>query len=238
MARSHGSSLSLLQMITNGEIDKLLEKIEGVKVIPGTGMPSKDDHTERELKTYLKNKGYGPDEIKSFYEWWPNSGPIWDFICKAKLDGKEGLILLEAKSHKGETKEAKKSEPDSKKVVDFDKATTNHQRIEKNITSEFNELDGAYKGYYQIANRIAFASKARKVLRQPVLLVILGFINDKSFDDYYSSCEEWQDDMKACLRTLQLDYLLDTNIDELTDKVGVRIISTPCHEDKRHVPQP
>lgn len=230
MARSRGSSLSLLQMITNGEISNLLERTEGVKVFPDTGVPSKDDQTERELKTYLKNKGYGLEEVECLSKWWPNSGPVWDYICKVKLNGKEGLLLLEAKSHKGETKKARKPAPDPNRVVDFNKATKNHQGIERNITSEFGKLGGAYKGYYQIANRIAFANKARDVLEKPVLLVFLGFIDDKSFDDYYKSCEEWKKDMKACLRKLQLDYLLDTSIDELTDKVGVRIISTPCQQ--------
>lgn len=224
MTRSHGSSPSLLKMIMSGRIDNLLNEMDGVEVIPDTGVPSKEDHIERELKTYLKNKGYGLEEVEYLSKWWPNSGPVWDYICKAKFNEKEGLILLEAKSHKGETKGQKKPTPDPK----LKQSLINHQNIEDNITSEFSELGGAYKGYYQIANRITFANKARKVLRQPVLLVILGFINDKSFNDYYSSCGEWQDDMKACLRTLQLDYLLDTNIDELTDKVGVRIISTPC----------
>ena len=239
MTRSHGSSPSLLQMITSGRIDNLLNEMDGVEIIPDTNVPSKEYQKERELKTYLDNQGYNHEEVECISKWWPSRSPVWDFICKANLNGVEGLILLEAKSHKDETKKARKPAPDLKNVVDFEQATMNHQRIEENINNEFSELGGVYTGYYQIANRVAFANKVRKVLNIPVLLVFLGFINDDDFKkNKWISKMDWDEDMMTYLRTLHLDGLLSTDIDELPEKIGIRTIAMPCHEDKRHVPQP
>lgn len=102
MARSHGSSDWLLKMIRNDEIDSFLETIPGVKVTPKMRAPSKVDQTERELKTYLTEYGFDSEKSASIAEWWPNGGPKWDFICQAKIDGNDGIILVEAKAHHGE----------------------------------------------------------------------------------------------------------------------------------------
>lgn len=201
MTRSHGSSPSLLQMITSGRIDNLLNEMDGVEVIPDTNVPSKDYQKERELKTHLDNQGYNHEEVECISKWWPSRSPVWDFICKANLNGEEGLILLEAKSHKGETKKARKPAPDPKNVFDLEQATMNHQRIEENINKEINELGGVYSGYYQIANRVSFAIKARKVLKKPVLLVFIGYILVNYFgNDNFKSSEDWHDAMTAYLK--------------------------------------
>lgn len=234
MARSHGSSDWLLKMIRNGEIDSLLETIPGVKITPNTGVPSKDDPTERELKTYLKEKGFVSEKITSISKWWPNSGPVWDYVCQAKFNGADGLILLEAKAHKSETNKAKKAEPDRDKVKDLKKAENNHTTIEQNINKELAQLRGVdnvtYEGFYQVANRIAYANKARQVFGMPILLVFLGFIGDKSFKDSWKHADQWKNEILSHLDVLKVANLTEVEMPESTRRPGIIILSKPCAE--------
>lgn len=235
MARTHGSSDSLLRMIKSNDLITFLEKkIEGIKVIEDTGVPTRNESAEKYLETYLKEFMITTEEFNPFKNWWiPNRGnrPTWDYICQATIAGRKGLILLEAKAHKNECNAKRKSKPILSATMSeksFKEKLENHDSIIKCITEELGELGGSYAGYYQIVNRIAYANKAQRELEMPVLLVFLGFIGDKSFGDNWNKPEEWQRDIAKQLRLLNVENLVRVGTPVLSKHPDIRILSEKC----------
>lgn len=213
----YGSRYWLYRLIDNDDdkISSELDQIPGVKVIRGSGVPSKGSQSEKSLEKFLTDAGLITKEHE-FYNWWvqyPGKKPTWDYICRAEIDGKSGLILLEAKAHKGETTKTGKARPVRGKVKDVEQANVNYDQIERNIIDEFRRLGKSYhtegNGYYQIANRIAYASKIHSILGVPVLLVFFGFIGDCHFPDKWENEEIWKADMKSCFKALNITYPLE-----------------------------
>lgn len=162
MARSHGSSDWLLKMIRSDEIDNFLETIPGVKTLPNMRAPSKDDSTERELKTYLKEYGFDSKKTANIAEWWPKSGPKWDYICQAKINGSDGIILVEAKAHRSESggKCSAKSIDSRNRIKSALQAT--HAALAPWQT--YNE-EAWFTKYYQIANRMSLSQTPWNLIR-------------------------------------------------------------------------
>ena len=235
MARTHGSSDWLLRMIRNNDLHAFLEKgIEGIKVIEDTGVPSTKDLSEKQLETYLKDFKMINDAFNPFKGWWiPNRGhrKNWDYICQATIVGHKGLILLEAKAHKSECNAKEKPNPKLSAATSeksFKKKQENHDSITKCITEELGALGGTYAGFYQDANRIAYANKAQRELGVPVLMVFLGFIGDKSFRDGWNKSDEWQSDIRKQLRLLNLENLVGVGAPVLNNRPDIRILSEKC----------
>jgi len=120
---------------------------------------------------------------KEIEGWWfehPSNAntPNWDLACIAEIDGSCGLVLVEAKAHKGELSRVKKT-----KSTGSDKSKENRTKIEKAIKEaskklhklsklEFNlDLDSPY----QLSNRFAWSWKLAN-LNIPIVLMYLGFI--------------------------------------------------------------
>lgn len=119
-------------------------------------------------------------------KWWlahPEKSPKtphWDIACQAKIDGKPGLILVEAKAHAGECKIDGKtlSKSASKESID------NHKHIGAAIASVRAKLNEGTLGgwnikqdsHYQLSNRFAWSWKLAS-MGIPVVLVYLGFTN-------------------------------------------------------------
>ena len=117
------------------------------------------------------------DELRS---WWlassrPNTRtPHWDIACTCTVDGRKGLLLVEAKAHTQELK-----------IEDHVMARgANRKRIaecieEANISlANQTELDWvlSHEHRYQMANRFAWSWKLTE-LGYPVILVYLGFLS-------------------------------------------------------------
>lgn len=220
-SKAYGSKYWLSKMINSGLLVDELEAIPGVKIFSGTGVPSKEKPSEKSLEKFLVDEGIiGKDH--PLYSWWathPAKKATWDYICLAEIQGIQGIILLEAKAHKGETSKSGKAPPVQGKVTHYDQAVRNHMQIEMNIKDEFNRLGKCYQasinGYYQIANRIAYSSKAHAALGMPVLLVFFGFIGDAHFKDFWTNETVWQNDINACLNALDLPDAMNGEITEI-----------------------
>ena len=231
--KKYGSKYWLNKLIENDSLNKELERIDGIRVIKGTGVPFLGNQAEKSLEKYLEDYGIINKE-NPFHGWWvdhPGKQPTWDYICQARISGREGLILLEAKAHRNETSKPKKPKPqknESTSDYSFEKRQRNHRKIESNITSQISVLGGDYSGYYQVANRIAYTIKAREVLGRPVLLVFLGFINmDSHFTDRFMTQSDWESKMSEILKSLKLLHLTNTPIQDLSSSPGLRIMSYP-----------
>lgn len=131
----------------------------------------------------IKTKSY--EAFKEEIErWWlkhPDNAntPNWDIACIAEIDGSCGLVLVEAKAHKGELSRGKKS-----KSTGSDKSGENRTRIGEAIEVASSELHESSKlefnlsldSPYQLSNRFAWSWKLAN-LNIPIILVYLGFIN-------------------------------------------------------------
>ena len=124
-----------------------------------------------------------PTVQKQLLDWWlevvPRANtPNWDVASTCKIEGKKGLLLVEAKAHSEEllaTGKKKPSTPNGRK---------NHQRIGAAINQANTGLGLATGGSwglsrddrYQLANRFAWSWKL-VMLGVPVVMIYLGFLN-------------------------------------------------------------
>ena len=124
------------------------------------------------------------DKRKKLIKWWlgtyetEKQTPNWDFVCTAKIDGKDGLILVEAKAHRGEFyyKNSCGAGEESRKAIShaLDKA-------QELLENGFPEMSFDMDYSYQLSNRIAWSVKLAEN-GIPVVLIYLGFLNCPEMD--------------------------------------------------------
>lgn len=122
-------------------------------------------------------------ERRELMEWWlevagPTSWtPLWDVAGTCSIEGRDGLILVEAKAHSNELSTSGKQKPRS------ENGRKNHERIGSAIAQANVELRRAAGGSwalsrdnrYQLSNRFAWSWKLAS-LGVPVILIYLGFL--------------------------------------------------------------
>lgn len=104
--------------------------------------------------------------------------PNWDIACIAKIGGRDGLVLVEAKAHKAElSRETKrydktnsKSKENHKKIIGAIEKTSQELRVKTDLNFNLSE-----QSPYQLSNRFAWSwFLAQNGI--PVALVYLGFL--------------------------------------------------------------
>ncbi len=178
------------------------------------GIKAKEEGT---LTTFLK-KHFDPKTGEDILSWWIKYGtvsPNWDFISTCTIDGKKGLLLVEAKAHKSELNKSRKAlKKDASKNSNF-----NHDRIKKAI-DEANiainkEVDGvciSIDKCYQLSNRVAHAWwLADKGI--PVVLLYLGFLNCDDMENskrrLFKKDEDWQSAFIEYAKLVGVDKIMD-----------------------------
>ena len=175
-------------------------EIGGMDVCRPRSTEEPDEYT---LRTFLQNTRLVDWYAHAKFDaWWvpeEYKNPTWDLLCTARVEGKRGLVLVEAKAHLSELKE------DGKELASGASAQSqaNHNRIAECIADASHALDAALPGtvnlsvnsHYQLANRIASAWKLASC-GLPVVLLYLGFTGDTYFEDYFRTDEEWQKTMQ------------------------------------------
>lgn len=162
----------------------------GAKLLPSAKwMPySSTEQGRREARLMLDDGFISELRQSALRAWWLGNGdprgnePNWDLVATAVWpDGREGLVLVDAKAHVNELSEAGKEPPPK----DAPRRQENHQSIGAAIKEAQAGLGGAAAGikisrdrHYQLSNRIAFAWKLAR-LGTPVALVHLGFCGDR-----------------------------------------------------------
>ena len=149
-----------------------------------------------------------PTEIsEALKEWWlavPRGAntPNWDIASTCKIEGQQGLLLVEAKAHDKELLEASAG----KSVGWSDGSKGNHERIGRCI-DEASSAMGAEAGsiwgisrdsHYQLSNRFAWSWKLTQ-LGYPVVLMYLGFLNADEMQDRGEPFRT-HDDWRGCVR--------------------------------------
>jgi hypothetical protein len=125
--------------------------------------------------------------------------PNWDIASTATIEGRPGLILVEAKAHSGELKVHGKR-PGNK---------DNEEKIGVAIQQANAALNATLSGWalskdshYQLANRFAWSWKIAS-LGVPVILVYLGFLCAREMDDQgepFADADAWKSFVKEYSR--------------------------------------
>ena len=120
-----------------------------------------------------------PQDCEALGDWWlavqsdDSKTPNWDIACTCTVDGRKGLLLVEAKAHTQELKVKDKVEGSPRNCARIAKCIA-----EANAAlADWTDLNWAlsHEHRYQMANRFAWSWKLTK-LGYPVVLVYLGFL--------------------------------------------------------------
>lgn len=140
----------------------------------------------------------GREDRELLTDWWlavkPHANtPNWDVVSTCRIDGKDGLILVEAKAYRSELSTAGKKEPTT------EHGWKNHVRIEaaiKDANVGISTLGSgwalSHNKHYQLCNRFAWSWKLAS-MSIPVVLVYLGFLNVDEMTRPFLSAGAWRD---------------------------------------------
>jgi hypothetical protein len=157
---------------------------------------------EARLETFGPKWMSGMGVWEQLRKWWLKhergaNTPNWDIALGCELEGKAGLILVEAKAHKNELKtdgkvpepgvSANSQENHAQIVAAIDEACVGLRHLEDSVTI-------SCSSHYQLANRLAFTWKLA-TLGVPTVLVYLGFYGDTGIRDVgppFESDVDWR----------------------------------------------
>jgi hypothetical protein len=164
--------------------------------------------------TLLDNDDFlSPDKRKELITWWLDKSrganlPNWDIASTCTIEGKRGLLLIEAKAHDKELSVAGKA---LSKTIN---GQLNHIHINAAIEQANYGLNTALSGWalsrdshYQLSNRFAWTWKLAD-MGVPVILVYLGFLNAVEMSDQgqpFESRQNWE----SCIRNHAKSFVPD-----------------------------
>lgn len=157
---------------------------------------------EARLETFGPEIIPNPQTWTNLRKWWlvherGSNTPNWDIAAGCEIEGKAGVVLVEAKANVPELSVLGKPVDPRASTA----STENHERIAVAITeacSALRQLGAATTigrdSHYQLSNRVAFAWKLA-TLGIPTVLVYLGFIGDDGIADAgvpFSDIAHWE----------------------------------------------
>lgn len=153
-----------------------------------------------EVKLGKRNKLVTASERIELNDWWlgrktessrDKDTPNWDIACGAKINSKDGLILVEAKAHKDELwkKDDKSGADPLGSLIHIDNAL---QEASAALNNHVSGWKLSHNEHYQISNRFAWSWKLAS-MNIPVILIYLGFLNahDMKSSLTFESSEDW-----------------------------------------------
>ena len=161
---------------------------------------SREINKEWEIEPFCLAHCAGWFDASKITDWWlPKQearirGATWDLLSTCAVNGRRGLLLVEAKAHEGELGRKGKAMPSGSLQSDL-----NDRQIRSRLSEVTKGLRAGGRlnvklnadSHYQLANRIAWAWKLAEV-GMPVILLYLGFLGDTYFKDYLRDRDHWQ----------------------------------------------
>ena len=135
---------------------------------------------------------------KNLMSWWlkkynnQTQTPNWDIASSCSIDGKPGLILVEAKAHYKEPDFKGKGIGNAENHIQIGRAINEANESLKDFCQSWNLTRDSH---YQLCNRFAWAWKAAD-LGVPVILVYLGFLNCNEMKQPFKNAREWAECFK------------------------------------------
>ncbi|MEO7276326.1 MAG: hypothetical protein ABIX28_20235 [Vicinamibacterales bacterium] len=145
---------------------------------------------EARLETFGPEALPGHAAWATLRKWWlahelGANTPNWDIAATCEIEGRPGLLLVEAKANVPELSRAGKTIDSAASAASIE----NHQRIGLAIDEACTWLRSvsvstaiSRDSHYQLSNRVAFAWKLAS-LGIPTVLVYLGFLGDRGITD-------------------------------------------------------
>ena len=183
------------------------------------------DTLAREARFHEPNCLVSPEVRLQLLTWWlavtrRANTPNWDIASTCRIEGKPGLILVEAKAYREELAERDES----------GSVGLNRERIGQAIAEANNALQAATGNtwalsrdcHYQLSNRFAWSWKLAS-LGVPVVLIYFGFLNAHDMADrgtLFQSEADWECAVKDYSRGI----VDETCWGERLDVAGVLLI--------------
>ncbi|MGL2999426.1 hypothetical protein [Flavobacterium sp. RSSB_23] len=224
-----GSKYAILKMVESSSflniLNGLLKKSGATVTTYDNWMPKSIRYDkEAELNDFLKYN-FNPELATAITEWWlykDATTPNWDLISTCTINGKRGIVLVEAKAHSYELENESKGKPYDINTKS-DGTKENQKQIGKAIEQANIEINKKFSGVaisrdncYQLSNRIAHAWwLANQGI--PVVLMYLGFQDVQDMNDgknrLFTTDKDWQDCFKIHAKQVGVDKIIDKNVD-------------------------
>jgi hypothetical protein len=157
-----------------------------------------------------------PEHREQVTDWWlavrkGANTPNWDIAATAAIEGRDGLVLIEAKAHSRELMQTPLGAGNEQ----------NRKRIRAAVQEAdraLNEMDAGWAlscdSHYQLANRFAWAWKLAS-LGIPVVVVYLGFLNaaEMKEDGPFTTPDAWDQAVRAYARGIVPEDVWERNLD-------------------------
>ena len=206
--------------------------LDGVEVSPSDnwmpyGKPNKkeggswDKTPAAEARLDKSNCLVYPELRDKLRDWWlchRGNTPNWDIASTCTIQGKRGLILIEAKAHETELTGATNCGSTNPENIERIRDAISQANRSLQAKTE-NDWHLSTRRHYQLSNRFAWSWKLAS-LGVPVVLVYLGFLNaqDMACDSpTFKSKEDWKRVLKkycegkidnACWETLYISTII------------------------------
>ena len=162
---------------------------------------------------------------KKIVSWWlhvDTTTPNWDLVSTCTIDGKRGILLIEAKAHEKELNEESHGKRLDKKEASED-TIRNHIKIGEaineahaGIKTQFPEISISRDNCYQLSNRVAHAWWLA-IQGIPVVLMYLGILKCQNMNDGKNNLLNSPEDWKDCFLNHAKQVGVDSIIDEWVD---------------------
>lgn len=224
MKNMKGSQSAMIELINSDDfLDKLKEIVDDDSIEFSKNEKfkpiSKEKPKEGELKDFLINTEWS-ELANNIGNWWLGiqkanlRTPNWDFISTCTINGKKGLLLIEAKAHWNELTNDHCSS-NSKNNREKIETAINQAKDDINNKNIVPPISISIDNYYQLSNRIAhswwLASQG-----VPVILLYLGFLNCSDMQDnvkVFTSDLDWKNCFNQYSSKVGIDNLIGKSID-------------------------
>lgn len=178
-----------------------------------------------------------PKMMEELAAWWlvhrrGANVPNWDLAASCVVDGKKGLLLIEAKANKAELKNGGKRLGRSVSKNQEE----NHAQIGRAIEEARKALCQiapavhiSRERNYQFSNRVAFAWKLA-TFSIPVVLVYLGFLGDNDMPQPFCNNDHWQFTVRNHIKNVFPEELIEGKINCGPASIQILIRSKPIIE--------
>ena len=183
-----------------------------------------------------RDGGFVPSRVRDqLRDWWlavkrGANTPNWDIASTCQVEGKRGLLLVEAKAHTGELSDGGTGSRNVRNLRSIGTAISEANDALARITGGAWDLSKDH--HYQVANRFAWSWKLAS-LGIPVVLVYLGFLHAEEMREGekrpFSSQEDWANVLMAHTRSV---------VDEACWETRLEVSGTPLRPMVRTVDQP
>lgn len=244
-----GSRRHILDLVSTGTASETLTGLiagVGGRVDPSHRIRpvSHVEPGEWDLRRFCRECAPQGADLARLDEWWVSeqyTGPTWDLLAECTLNGRPGILMVEAKAHESELQlHGKLQSADAS-----EQSNANHARISESLArtqawfrrAVDTESNISAASHYQLANRLS-GVEALASCGVPAILMYLGFRGDTYFkSDYFRDDDHWQQVMLGYIAgVVPAGWIGQTTAHERGGSVTMLIRSLPILQVSTRAP--